>query len=132
MSSTSIDELARDFAVAGARWEAGPGDLPFLIVDTDQCSARVTPYGGHLCTWTPAGQTQSVLFLSPRSPFAPGQAIRGGVPICFPWFGNHASDTSKPAHGFARTRTWDVAGVTADAAGALTVDLRLTADGQTR
>ena len=133
MSTTSIDALTRDFAAAGTRWETGPGDLPFLIVDTDQCSARVTPYGAHLCTWTPTGQSHSILFLSPRSPFAAGKAIRGGVPVCFPWFGAHASgDRTKPSHGFARTRMWDVAGVTADAAGAITVDFRLTADAETR
>ena len=132
MSSPSIEALARDFVAAGARWETGPGDLPFLIIETDQCSARVTPYGGHLCTWTPTGQPHPVLFLSPRSPFAPGKAIRGGVPVCFPWFGPHASDPAKPAHGFARTRMWDVAGVTADAAGAVTVDFRLRADAETR
>lgn len=38
--------------------------------------------------------------------FAPGVAIRGGIPICWPWFGPHPSDPRAKAHGFARTRTW--------------------------
>lgn len=133
MPSPSIEQLTREFAVAGARWETGPGALPFLVVDTDHCRARLTPYGGQLCDWTPAGHPHPVLFMSPRSVFAAGTAIRGGVPVCFPWFGNHASgDTTKPAHGFARTRPWDVARVAPDPGGEVLVDLRLRADDATR
>ena len=102
--------MARE--VTGAEWEDGPGGLPFLLVKTDRCRARLTPYGAHVCEWTPAGQTTSVLFLSPRATFASGKAIRGGVPVCFPWFANHPTDATKPAHGFARTRMWDVADIT--------------------
>jgi D-hexose-6-phosphate mutarotase len=45
------------------RWEAGPGGLPFLVIETDRCRARLTPYGSQLCEWTPAGQPTSALFL---------------------------------------------------------------------
>jgi len=102
-----------------------------LRVETDRCRARLTPYGGQLCEWAPAGQSL-VLFMSPRAVFAPGTPIRGGVPICFPWFGAHPSDAAKPAHGFARTRRWDVATVTRDADGTVAVVLRLAADAETR
>jgi D-hexose-6-phosphate mutarotase len=50
----------------------------------------------------------SILWVSRESHFAPGSAIRGGVPICFPWFGAHATDTAAPAHGFARIRPWSL------------------------
>lgn len=49
-----------------------------------------------------------MLWLSTRAVYAPGKAIRGGIPICWPWFGPHPDDPSKPDHGFARTRTWSV------------------------
>jgi len=100
-------------------------------VETDRCRARLTPYGGQVCEWTPAGQSP-VLFMSPRAVFAAGTPIRGGVPICFPWFGPHPTDPTKPAHGFARTRTWQVAGVARDTAGDVRVVLRLAADADTR
>ena len=123
----------RERSAAGARWESGPGGLPFLAVDTDQCRARLTPYGGQLCEWTPTGEAQSVTFLSPRSAFSAGKAIRGGVPVCFPWFANHRSgDRAKPAHGFARTRTWDVAAVRREADGGVVVAFRLGSDDETR
>ncbi len=132
MEPQTLELLARDFSADGARWERGPGDLSFLVVETPLCRARLTPYGGQLCEWTLAGATAPVLFLSPRSAFAPGKAIRGGVPVCFPWFGNHPHDATKPAHGFARTRTWQVGRVEGRADGSVVVDLRLSSDDETR
>jgi D-hexose-6-phosphate mutarotase len=116
----------------GTRWEDGPGGLPFLVIETDRCRARLTPYGGQLCEWTPAGQPTPALFLSPRSTFAAGKAIRGGVPVCFPWFGAHPTDRTRPAHGFARTRMWQVEGVTLDERGDIRVAQRLASDAGTR
>jgi D-hexose-6-phosphate mutarotase len=128
----AAEDLARDFSAEGATWGRGPGDLPFLTIETRQCAARVTPYGAHVCAWTPAGQTTSALFLSPRAVFAPGRAIRGGVPICFPWFANHPTDPAKPAHGFARTQRWRVTDLIADETGQVHLALRLAADDVTR
>ena len=123
----------RDGAVTtGVRQEDGPGGLPFLLVETERCRARLTPYGAHVCEWTPAGQTSSALFLSPRALFAAGAAIRGGVPICFPWFAAHASDPAKPAHGFARTRLWKTGDVTRDPSGDVRITFHLAADADTR
>ena len=122
--------MARE--VTGVEWDDGPGGLPFLVVKTDRCRARLTPYGAHVCEWTPAGQTTSALFLSPRATFAAGKAIRGGVSVCFPWFANHPTDATKPAHGFARTRMWDVGDVTRDDDGDVRVTFRVTSDAATQ
>jgi glucose-6-phosphate 1-epimerase len=126
-----IDDLTRDFSAEGATWERGPGGLPFLTIETARCVARVTPYGAHVCEWAPAGQAP-VLFLSPRAVFAPGTAIRGGVPVCFPWFAAHPTDPAKPAHGFARTRMWRMADVITDETGQVHVGMRLADDAATR
>lgn len=126
-----LDVLACDCSAPGARWERGPGDLPLLIIATGRCRARLTAYGAHLCEWTPAGQATSALFVSPRSVFAPGKAIRGGVPVCFPWFATHPTDPGEPSHGFARTRPWDVVRVTGEADGVV-AELRLASDEATK
>ena len=55
--------------------------------------------------WAPAGH-DPVIYLSPAAILEEGKAIRGGIPICWPWFGPHPDDTTKPAHGFVRTRQW--------------------------
>ena len=118
--------------VSGVVREAGPGGLPFLLVETDRCRARLTPHGAHVCEWTPAGQTSSVLFMSPRAVFAAGKAIRGGIPLCFPWFANHPSDATKPAHGFARTRLWEIVDIARSDTGDVRIVFRTSADAQTR
>src|SRR5882757_6353802 len=75
-------------------------------VTTATCTAEIYLQGAHLTQWQPTDQ-KPVLFLSERSPFEPGKAIRGGVPLIFPWFGAHKDTTDTavkfPSHGFART-----------------------------
>jgi len=105
---------------------------PFILFDTPRCRARVTPHGAQVCEWTPAGQSSPVLFLSPLAQFARGKAIRGGVPICFPWFGPHPTDARKPAHGFARISAWEVENNAQDADGVARVVFRLVSNEATR
>ena len=84
--------------------------LVYATITSDACKAVVYLQGAHLTEWCPADQ-KPVLFLSKHSMFAPGKAIRGGVPIIFPWFGprtanQFSSRTDGPSHGFARTSKW--------------------------
>ena len=93
-----------------------PGHLSFdqheglTRVQVQLASAAATVYlhGAHVTHWQPAGQ-EPVIFLSDKSDFAPGKAIRGGVPICFPWFGPRSDGEAGPSHGFARIQEWDLA-----------------------
>lgn len=67
--------------------------------------------GAQAIAWEPAGQLP-VLWLSPLADFDPGTAVRGGVPVVFPWFGNGPDGDRQPKHGFARTALWHRAEVT--------------------
>lgn len=60
--------------------------LSFLDVTTPLCTASLCLQGAHLTSWKPAGH-EECLFLSPNAAFVPGKAIRGGIPVCWPWFG---------------------------------------------
>jgi len=82
------------------------GEFPILEIDHPSCRARVALQGAHVMEWAPAG-ADPVLYLSPAAVLQPGKAIRGGIPICWPWFGPHPTDASKPAHGVARNRFWE-------------------------
>jgi glucose-6-phosphate 1-epimerase len=87
----------------------GNGGLLCAQVTTEACTATLYLQGSHLVHWQPAGQ-KPVLFLSDRSNYKLGKAIRGGVPVIFPWFGQRTGDrTDGPMHGFARTQVWEVA-----------------------
>lgn len=79
-------------------------DLELIVVDHPQAKASFALQGAHLLSWKPAGEEEA-LWLSNNTPFKTGVALRGGVPICWPWFGP-AAQQGLPAHGFARNQTW--------------------------
>src|SRR5215471_5597353 len=106
-----LDSLNERFAVPGViRFETGTGGLVRAAVATASCEGHVYLHGAHVTRYRPAGH-HDLVFLSERSQFAPGKAIRGGVPVIFPWFGARAGDPHAPDHGFARTSEWAVAAV---------------------
>lgn len=78
------------------------GDLPIIVIDHPLCQAAVSIQGAQLLTWTPTGEAKPIIWLSDTATFNKGKAIRGGVPLCWPWFGS----ITKPAHGFARVVDW--------------------------
>jgi glucose-6-phosphate 1-epimerase len=67
----------------------------------------VSLYGAHVLSFIPDGQ-EDIIFVSPHAVYQDGKAIRGGIPVCWPWFNAHPVDKSLPSHGFARTSTWKV------------------------
>lgn len=83
-------------------------DFPILKIDTPLCTAAISLYGGHILEWAPKG-ARPVLFLSPNVAFKKGKALRGGIPLCWPWFGKNTEDASLPSHGVARTALWQLA-----------------------
>ena len=88
------------FAVEGVlAFEQAPSGLVFARVTAPAAEATVYLQGAHLAEWKPAGQ-EPVLFLSARSQYVPGKAIRGGVPVIFPWFGPRHDGKAGPQHGF--------------------------------
>lgn len=98
--------------------------LTFLDVETPFCTASLCMQGAHLVSWKPAGQ-QECLFLSPKAVFSRGKAIRGGIPVCWPWFG---AAENGPAHGIARTSEWRLHHQETDMRGNLLLSLALYPD----
>jgi len=104
----TISELNEKFAMPGVLEFDEHNGLTRVQVKMASAQATVYLHGAHLTHWQPVG-TKPVLFLSEQSEFADGKAIRGGVPICFPWFGARSDGGSGPSHGFARLQPWDLA-----------------------
>jgi D-hexose-6-phosphate mutarotase len=84
----------------------GAGGLRRISIQNDLTSGEIYFQGAHVTGWRPASTARPVLWMSRKSLFEIGRPIRGGVPVCFPWFGAHPSDPSAPGHGFARLREW--------------------------
>jgi glucose-6-phosphate 1-epimerase len=109
------EELNEQFGVRGAaRFQTRAGGLTRLDVTASGGEAQVYLLGAHVAHWQPGGE-QSVLWLSEKSWFEPLKPIRGGVPVCWPWFGPKEGEPNAPAHGFARLAEWAVESVTREA-----------------
>ncbi len=104
----TIEELEHHFAINDvAHVVTGKGGLPKVQVTTRQASGEMYVHGAQVTSWKPAG-AEEVIFLSDRAQWNEGIAIRGGIPICFPWFRAKADDPRAPAHGFVRTKAWQL------------------------
>lgn len=104
---------------------------PAVRVTSESASGLVYLQGAHVAAWQPAG-AEPVIYMSDNAVYAPGKALRGGVPICFPWFGPHAEHGEYPAHGFARTRNFEYRGARRNASGQTELEFALESDDQTR
>ncbi len=127
--TNTIDSLNARFAIAGhvCFGQSGPG-LPVIDIQTPFASAHLALQGGQVLAWQPSGQ-QPVLWVSSAAVHAPGKAVRGGVPVCWPWFG---AREGLPAHGFVRTRLWDMRETRLAATGQVVLRLGTTDDASTR
>ena len=106
--------------------EPSPG-ITRAVISTPLADAEVYLQGAHLARWQPRGH-DPVLFMSSKSLFAPGKAIRGGVPVIFPWFGARSDGKPGPAHGYARTAQWSVESTALTPAGDVELILVLPPD----
>jgi len=104
----SIDDLQQiigsgtEFAIS----EENPG-YPIIEVNAGRSSAQIALQGAQVLSWTPTDHPD-VLYVSPKAKMEPGVTVRGGIPICWPWFNAHPEDADKPSHGFARNRFWEL------------------------
>lgn len=113
MASATPDPGHR-FAIPGlAEIVAGNGGLEKVRITSPVCQGDIYLHGAHITSWEPAGADE-VLFLSSQSLWEDGHAIRGGIPVCFPWFAHKADEPGAPDHGFVRTRAWRLESVSRD------------------
>ncbi|MBI3143757.1 MAG: D-hexose-6-phosphate mutarotase [Pseudogulbenkiania sp.] len=101
---------------AGATLSHATPGVTLLTLAHERFSARLSLLGGQLLDYTRHGEPP-LLYLSPRAVLQPGQATRGGIPLCWPWFGAHPDDEAAPAHGVARQQSWTLQAVTRDDSG---------------
>ena len=128
MTIPSIKELNKNFSFNNENnhlsFKMGEGDIPLVEIASEQASAIISLQGAHVLSWVPK-DNNDVIWLSKDATFALGKSVRGGIPICWPWFGAHDSDTTFPAHGFARTVLWQVTDTKALASGEIQITFSL-------
>lgn len=111
-----LNELKQRFAVSGAIEfsEISPGFI-HLKITNEHAHAVISLYGGQLLEFKPHDQHEPLIWLSEKAVFQQGKAIRGGIPVCWPWFGEYELEEleepaaeSMPAHGYARISHWQL------------------------
>lgn len=115
--ASEANGLLTDEGSLTARWGRAPG-VSFAqvfggtvaVLENASSRAIVALQGAQVLSWQKAGDAADVLWLSPLAQLGTSKAVRGGIPICWPWFGPHPSDAGKPAHGIVRASPWRVTG----------------------
>jgi glucose-6-phosphate 1-epimerase len=109
---------------------AGKSGLPMVRIAAAAASAEIYLHGAHLTSWKPKG-FEEIIFVSENARFEDGTAIRGGIPVCFPWFRAKSDNPQAPAHGVVRTKAWQLESII-EAEGSVIVTLATESDGATR
>ena len=130
-AASHLDALHQQFGISGiAQVVAGNRGLPKIRITTRLASAEIYLHGAQITSWRPAG-AEEVIFLSEHSIWKDGHAIRGGIPICFPWFRGKADDPHAPTHGVVRTKEWRLDSITAEPDESVIVTLSTESDAAT-
>ncbi len=112
MSATQtdfLDSLNQRFGIDDQlRFQLHSSGLIECFIQTEYCEGAFFLLGSHVSHFKPTDAARPFLFMSQASYYEVGKPVRGGIPICFPWFGQNKSDATAPSHGFARTQLWDV------------------------
>lgn len=128
-----IDSLNRQYAIDGhVVFTGAQGGMVKAEVSNSLATAQVYLHGAHITAFQPHTTEQPLLWMSGRTMLQPGKAIRGGIPICWPWFGPHPDDSSKPQHGYARISPWTMMSSAALEDGSTQLRLRMNADAPAR
>jgi len=102
----TLDELSKRFGIKDeVSFENLSTDYPVVRISNAHASASIALHGAHLMDYC-LNDEKPIIFTSKAAVFREGKAIRGGIPICWPWFGAHPNN--QPSHGYARTSFWNL------------------------
>lgn len=103
----NIDQLSINYGIPDQlKFVEGEGGLPFIVIRNQNATALVSLHGGQILSFKPIDEDADMLFLSSKSSYGDGKAIRGGIPVCWPWFGPDPKGLQRPNHGFVRNHLW--------------------------
>jgi glucose-6-phosphate 1-epimerase len=104
----------------------------YIEINNAKAHATISTYSGQVLSYRPKTQQHDLLFVSDKAYYENGKAIKGGIPVCWPWFGADPDNLGRPAHGFVRNRQWEVTGSKSLADGSTKVIMGLIDSDETR
>src|SRR5215469_13824744 len=117
----TMTKISEDVIPARVVFLEGQGGMPMLKITTAQSTAEIYMHGVHVTHFQKRDEPP-LLFLSEGSHFEPGDPIRGGIPVIFPWFG---AREGAGMHGYARLKPWDLKEISPGSDGSISVRFRL-------
>lgn len=127
----NIEQLNATYGIENkVTFVEGKGGFPIMEINNEYAIAKISVYAGQVLSFKPVGQTEDVMFFSSNAYHQSGKAMKGGVPICWPWFGADPEAKGRSSHGFVRNRLWQMRDVvsTPDDATKVTMGLLDTAE----
>ena len=129
----NIEQLNSDYGIADkVKFVEGKGGFPIIEINNEHATAKISVYGGQILSFKPASQTEDVMFLSSQAYYQSGKAIKGGTPVCWPWFGPDPEAKGRASHGLARNRMWQVRDIVSAQDGSTKVTLGLVSTSETK
>ncbi|MGB5835118.1 MAG: D-hexose-6-phosphate mutarotase [Thiohalocapsa sp.] len=101
-----IAKANEEFGIEGTLQICNGRGFPLIRIDNEHARAEICTYAGQILSYQPEHQHVDLLFVSEHAYFKAGKAIKGGIPVCWPWFGPDPADRGRPDHGFVRTLQW--------------------------
>lgn len=128
-----IQQLNADYGITNkVKFIEGQGGFPMIEVQNEYAQATISLYAGQVLSFKPVNQTKDVMFVSKQAYYQAGKAIKGGTPICWPWFGPDPENQGRSSHGFVRNRLWQMRDVSSTIDGATKVVLGQEATAETK
>jgi len=117
----TINSSDQSFIIEGClKFVEGKGGFPIIEVDNEYASALISIYGAQVLSYKPKlnsydnqskyslEEGNELLFISEIAYFEQDKSIKGGIPICWPWFGRGPENLGRQMHGFARNMLWQL------------------------
>ena len=128
----TVDQLNQEFGIPNQlKIVEGKGGFPVVEVNNTKAKAKISVYSAQVLSFQPTGETEDLLFVSENAYYQTGKATKGGIPICWPWFGPDPEGLGRASHGFVRNRMWSLLSAEEMPDGETKIRLGVTADEET-
>lgn len=129
----NIEQLNADYGITDkVKFVEGKGGFPVMEISNEYAKAAISVYAGHVLSFQPVDLAEDVMFFSSKAYYQDGKAMKGGVPVCWPWFGPDPESKGRSSHGFVRNRPWQVRDVASTQNGETKVVMGLKDTEETR
>ncbi|MEL6260231.1 MAG: D-hexose-6-phosphate mutarotase [Cyanobacteria bacterium J06626_6] len=129
----TVEQLNESFGITGqVEVVEGKGGFPIVEVQNEKATAKISVYSAQVLSFQPAGEPEDLMFVSDNAYYKVGKATKGGIPICWPWFGPDPEGKGRASHGFVRNRMWTLLSTEATSTGETRVRFGLTDTDETK